>query len=166
MTASPSSHNADPTIDAVAKCVIAHSAPEELSHYEHVRDDFRARGSAPRADDNPLGFGGVAVGLVTGVVLSVLTELAAGTLTDILRPWWQRAWSALLSRVGLSRTPKPDTDTMLTPVRPEQTAAVTRAITAHAVRSGIEAEQAGKLAAAIVRELGRSTDHDDTSFER
>ena len=163
MTSSPQPHHSHPTVDAVAKNVIARCAPEELPHYDNIRDDFRDRGDrAPSTDDNPLGFGAVAIGLITGVVLIVLSELAAGTLTNILRPWWNRAWLWALARVGLNHATAP---AELTPIPAEQIAAVIKAITAHAVRSGISPEQAGEVAAAVVSELGKPRDGDDTSAD-
>ncbi|MDS1270739.1 hypothetical protein RIF23_10550 [Lipingzhangella sp. LS1_29] len=154
MTVSPQPSETDRTIDAVARRVVHRHAPAELPHYEHIRDDFHARGGVPPpVGENPLGFGSVAVGLVSGVVLAVLTDLAAGTLADVVRPWWQRAGRWLLRRVGLARPVTPPPQAPAPTVPPERVAAVTRAITAYAVQSGIPAEQAGELAEAVVSEL-------------
>lgn len=140
------------TIDATAARVVARCAPDEVPAFPRVRDEFFARGGTPaRAGDDPLGFGAVAVGVVAGIVLAVLNELVVGSLTDILRPWWDRAWRSAVRRLRGPRSATPATELPALP--PAQVPAVTEAVTRHAIRSGLPPAQAVELARALVAEL-------------
>lgn len=155
MTASLPPSESARTVDAIAEAIISRHAPEEKPYYSEARDDFFGRGNKPASpSDNPLGFGAIAAGIVTGIVLSVLTELVVGTLANAARPWWERAWIWLLARLGYQHKPLPTADSVVPVLPPERIPGVVAAITEHAVRAGIPSEQAKELATAIVKELG------------
>ncbi|QVQ54486.1 hypothetical protein J4H86_12935 [Spiractinospora alimapuensis] len=149
----------------MATRVVERCAPDELPYYENVRDDVFTRGGRPpRPADNPLGFGAAAVSLVTGVAVGVLIELVTGSLTDILRPWWQRAWLWVRAKLGRRKAaPAADTDAVLPLITPANVASVTKAITTHAVRAGIPPQAAGEIAAAIICELGKPVEAHEPS---
>ncbi|RCV57774.1 hypothetical protein [Marinitenerispora sediminis] len=142
-----------PTLDSVAARVVAQVAPEETAHYPQVRDEYFERGRANRAEDNPLGFGEIVVGAITGIVLGALHELAEGTLTDVLRPWWDRAWRRLAARLRIRRAEPVAPETALPVLAPDQLPHIAAALTAYCVRSGLPPEQAAELTRAIVAEL-------------
>ncbi|KOX24059.1 hypothetical protein [Nocardiopsis sp. NRRL B-16309] len=153
------------TIDSMAARVVSRCAPAESAYYPVVRDEFFARGAVPRRPgDDPLGFGAVAVGVVAGIVLTVLNELIVGSLTDVLRPWWDRAWRAALRRLrpGAAKRLTPETELPVLPAAsvPDVAAAITK----HAVRSGLSPEDAARLTRELVAELaegGRDSKPDD-----
>lgn len=153
-----------PTVDSVARRVVARCAPEEELYYPQLRDDFLARGSAAaRTADNPLGFGEIAVGLVTGVVLTVLHELVVESVADTVRPWWQRAWDWTLRRLRLTRV-APDPRAPVPPLPADRIPDVAAAVTEHAVRAHLPPERAAELARAVVAELTVADgDSDDRS---
>ncbi|RKS10358.1 hypothetical protein DFP74_6121 [Nocardiopsis sp. Huas11] len=141
------------TIDSIARAVVTQCAPDEKAHYPHLRDDFFDRGSRTPDADHPLGFGAVAVGVVTGIVLSVLHELAVGSLTEAARPWWDRSWAWILTRLGMRKAPETGPGTVLAAIPADRIDAVTKAIVAHAVRADIPEEKASLIAEAVIREL-------------
>ncbi|MFI6577642.1 hypothetical protein ACIBFB_17760 [Nocardiopsis sp. NPDC050513] len=141
------------TVDDAARSVIARIAPNETAFYPRVRDEYFARGRAGRTEDNPLGFGDVVIGVVTGIVLTVLHDLAVESLTDTVRPWWRRAWrwAAGLPRFG--RRPGIEPGTALRALTPGEAPAVLASVHEHALSAGLPPEQAERLAQAIVAEL-------------
>jgi hypothetical protein len=90
--------------------------------------------------------------VVTGVVLTVLHDLAVESLTDAARPWWQRAWRRMGRLLGMGR-PKAGPDTALPALSPQEAPAVVRSVNEHALKAGLRPEQAERLARAIVAEL-------------
>ncbi|MGW5877736.1 hypothetical protein ACWFMI_14470 [Nocardiopsis terrae] len=152
MTITPRPH----TLDTIARTVVAQCAPEEKAHYTHLRDDFfEQRGRAPNTD-HPLGFGAIAIGVVTGIVLSVLHELAVGSLTEAARPWWDRSWAWVLAKLGIRKAPEITPGTVLPAIPADRIDTVTAAIVAHAVRANIPEEKANLIAEAVIRELEES----------
>ncbi|MDA0564190.1 hypothetical protein LG943_07595 [Streptomonospora sp. S1-112] len=137
----------------MAKSVVARVAPEESDHYTRVRAEFFARGGPGRVQDNPLGFGEIVVGVVTGIVLTVLRDLAIGSLTDAARPWWDRAWRWAARRVLPGRRPQAGPDTPLPALPAEAAPAVIALVTKHAAEANLPPAQADRLARAIVAEL-------------
>ncbi|ASU84732.1 hypothetical protein CDO52_19720 [Nocardiopsis gilva YIM 90087] len=93
------------------------------------------------------------VGVVSGVALTVLHELAIESLTNAARPWWVRAWRWLAERLRLRRRPKVEPHTDLRALTAEEVPGVVAALTEHAVRAGLPPDQAAQLARAIVAEL-------------
>ncbi|MFC3996181.1 hypothetical protein ACFOVU_09665 [Nocardiopsis sediminis] len=146
------------TVDSLARRVVDRCAPQESPHYPAIRDDYYGRGGRPPVPrDNPLGFGAVTIGFVTGVVLSVVGDLVSGAIADAVRPWWRRAGRWLLERIGLRERLAPAAlDGVVPIVRRAQAASVTAAITERAVRLGMSPEQAADLAAAIIDELAET----------
>ncbi|MFC3999846.1 hypothetical protein ACFOVU_28290 [Nocardiopsis sediminis] len=144
------------TIDSVAATVVAKIAPDEMAAYPQVLDEFFfTKGRAKRGGDNPLGFGSIAVGVITGFVLGVLHDLVVESIADSIRPWWNRAWRRIAELLRLRRRAAPGPDTEIRPLSSAEIPGIVAAITERAVRTGIPPEQAGDLAAAIVAELTR-----------
>lgn len=141
------------TIDDVARTVVARVAPDEIAHYQGVRNEYFMRGRARRAGDNPLGFGDVVIGVVTGVVLTVLHDLVVGSLTDAARPWWNRAWQRVAQRLRMRRRPRVGADTVLRPLAPQEVPAAIASVTERAAEAGLPPDQAAQLARAIVAEI-------------
>ncbi|MDE3721366.1 hypothetical protein PWG71_08190 [Nocardiopsis sp. N85] len=141
------------TIDDVARSVVARVAPDETSAYPRVRDEYFARGRANRAEDNPLGFGEVVIGVVAGIVLTVLHDLTVESLTAVARPWWKRAWQWVGRVLRVRRRPKAGPDTVVRALSLEEAPAVIVSVNDHAVKAGLPPEQAERLAQAIIAEL-------------
>lgn len=138
------------TIDDAARAVVSRVAPDEIAAYPRVRDEYFARGRAHRAEDNPLGFGEIVIGVVTGIALTVLHDLTVESLTAVARPWWQRLWR----RVGRARRRPPvEPGTPVRALAPAEVPAVIASVTDHALKAGLPPEQADRLAQAIVAEL-------------
>lgn len=141
------------TIDDVARSVVARVAPDETAAYPRVRDEYFARSRASRAEDNPLGFGEVVIGVVTGIVLTVLHDLTVASLTDAVRPWWKRAWQWVGRVLRIRRHPKVEAGTAVRALSPKEVPDVVTAVNDHAVKAGLPPEQAEQLAQTIVAEL-------------
>ncbi|WP_433701206.1 hypothetical protein [Nocardiopsis sp. CA-288880] len=147
------------TIDSLARHVVERQAPDEMPYYPNLRDDFFALGGRlPKEGDNPLGFGAVALGVVTGVVLAVLNDLVVGSLTDAVRPWWKKAWQRLLRRA-----PRVDAQAELPALSAHQVPLVREAVLRHGARADLREEQAAELADAIVSELMSRADDSPTA---
>lgn len=138
------------TIDDVARTVVARVAPDEIEHYPAVRDEYFMRGRANRAQDNPLGFGEIVVGVVTGVVLTVLHELVVESITDAARPWWNRAWRWVSRRLRLRRAPRVEAGTVLGALPQQEIPALITSVTRQAAEAGLPSDQAERLAHTIV----------------
>ncbi|MBZ4017604.1 hypothetical protein [Streptomyces purpurogeneiscleroticus] len=138
------------TIDHVARTVVARVAPDEIEHYPAVRDEYFIRGRANRAQDNPLGFGEIVVGAVTGIVLTVLHGLVVESITDAARPWWNRAWRWVAQRLRLTRSARVEADTTLRTVPQREIPALLTSVTRQATEAGLPPDQAERLAHAIV----------------
>ncbi|MCP3013878.1 hypothetical protein NGM33_11115 [Nocardiopsis dassonvillei] len=141
------------TIDDVARSVVARVAPDEITAYPRVRDEYFARGRANLAEDNPLGFGEIVIGVVTGVVLTVLHDLTVESLTAVARPWWERAWQWAGRVLRLRRRPKVESSAVVRALSPQEVPAVIASVNDHAVQAGLPPEQAERLAQAIIAEL-------------
>jgi len=141
------------TIDDVARSVVARVAPDETAAYQSVRDEYFARGRAERAADNPLGFGDIVIGVVTGIVLTVLHDLTVESLTAAARPSWQRAWRRVAQVLRIQQRPKVEPGTAVRALSPQEIPAVIASVNEHALQAGLQPEQAERLVQAIVAEL-------------
>ncbi|GAA0977882.1 MULTISPECIES: hypothetical protein [Nocardiopsidaceae] len=149
------------TIDDVARSVVARVAPDEIDAYPRVRDEYFVRGRANRSEDNPLGFGEIVVGVVTGIVLTVLHDLAVESLTDAARPWWKRGWQRIGQLLRVRRRPKVEPGTVARAPSPEQVPAVIASVNDHVRKAGLPPQQAELLAQAIIAELTSPERPDD-----
>lgn len=150
MSETPALPGKSVTIDDVARTVVARVAPDEIEHYPTVRDEYFIRGRANRAQDNPLGFGEIVVGAVTGVVLTVLHGLVVESIAEAARPWWTRAWRWMTRGLRLRRAPRVEAGAVLRTLPQQEIPALITSVTRQAAEAGLPPDRAEQLARTIV----------------
>ncbi|WP_106239508.1 hypothetical protein [Allonocardiopsis opalescens] len=142
------------TVDGFARRVVTRCAPGEAPYYERLRDVFLARRGPlpPVPAPRPSAAGGIAVGLVTGVLLAVLDDLVTRSAAGAGRPPWRRALARARRALRLADGTRPDTP--LPELTPAQGATLAATAAAHALASGLPEECAAALADAVLAELG------------
>ena len=83
----------------------------------------------------------------------MLKDLVVGSLTNIVRPWWQRAWQRLWHR-----EPQVDAGAELPDLSEDQIPLIRRAVLHCEVRADLPDEQANALAETVISTL---TSHAD-----
>jgi hypothetical protein len=134
----------------IVRDVIAETAPHELPVVDGLRqfDDDTAvrRLRRARSSDDPLGFG-------LGEVVASLTPIVWLALDEVGRRMVGAGVDSTVKRAKRRLFRRPSEPVRVPPLTPEQLADVRRRVLESAARDGLDAEQAVRLADAVVARL-------------